>query len=151
MVIVGCSGRRKLSLTENTRTTMSHTRQTVAESKAREALEDMTGLVSRSITALIPCHNEQECLPQAIQSLLLQTRPPDRIVVVADNCTDDTVKVGRSCGVDVWKTVANHYKKVGALNQAFERLLPSLTLFPPGPPRPDLLGRVGHGIILIIR
>jgi cellulose synthase/poly-beta-1,6-N-acetylglucosamine synthase-like glycosyltransferase len=48
-------------------------------------------------------------------------------VVVADNCTDDTVKVGRSFGVEVWETVGNHHKKAGALNQAFERLLPSLS------------------------
>ena len=80
-----------------------------------------------NITALIPCHNEQECLPHAIRSLLLQTRPPDRIVVVADNCTDATVEVGRTFGVEVWETVANRHKKAGALNQALDRLLPSLS------------------------
>lgn len=53
-----------------------------------------------------------------------QSTPPDRIVVVADNCTDRTVDIARAAGVDVIETVGNEGRKAGALNQALERILP---------------------------
>ena len=39
-------------------------------------------------TVLIPAHNEEAVLGRTLESLAAQTRPPDRITVVADNCTD---------------------------------------------------------------
>ena len=84
------------------------------------------GRSGAKVTAVIPCHNEQELLPLALESLLYQTRPPDRIVVVIDNCTDDTAGVARSFGVEVVETIDNHHKKAGALNQALANILPSL-------------------------
>ena len=53
-----------------------------------------------------------------------QTRRPDRVVVVADNCTDATVEVAVAHGVEVVETVGNTEKKAGALNQQLARLLP---------------------------
>jgi cellulose synthase/poly-beta-1,6-N-acetylglucosamine synthase-like glycosyltransferase len=78
------------------------------------------------VTALIPCHNEEELVSQAIRALLSQTRPLDRIVVIADNCTDGTAQVAYSCGVEVRGTVGNPHKKAGALNQVLRNLLPEL-------------------------
>jgi cellulose synthase/poly-beta-1,6-N-acetylglucosamine synthase-like glycosyltransferase len=78
------------------------------------------------VIALIPCHNEEELVWQSIRSLHLQTRPPDRVVVIADNCTDGTARVARSCMAEVWETVGNHHKKAGALNQVLKHLLPKL-------------------------
>ena len=43
---------------------------------------------------------------------------PGRIVVVADNCTDDTAEIARQHGCEVFTTVSNTDKKAGALNQA---------------------------------
>ena len=63
---------------------------------------------------------------RAIGSLHSQTRPPDRIVVIADNCTDGTARVARSCGAEVRETVGNRHKKAGALNQMLKDLLPEL-------------------------
>ena len=40
------------------------------------------------------------------------------MIVVADNCTDDTAEIARDRGADVFTTVANTEKKAGALNQA---------------------------------
>jgi len=78
-----------------------------------------------SLTVLIPAHNEESCLGATIASLLEQSRPPDRVVVVADNCTDGTVDVARSAGVEVFETSGNTHKKAGALNQALNSLLPT--------------------------
>ncbi len=79
-----------------------------------------------TVTALIPAHNEEASLPATIASLRAQTSPPERVIVVADNCTDDTVRIAREAGVEVFETVNNVHKKGGALNQALTDLLPSL-------------------------
>lgn len=78
------------------------------------------------VIALIPCHNEENLVWRAIRSLHLQTRAPDRIVVIADNCTDRTAWIARSCGTEVWETVDNRHKKAGALNQVLRYILPEL-------------------------
>jgi cellulose synthase/poly-beta-1,6-N-acetylglucosamine synthase-like glycosyltransferase len=77
-----------------------------------------------TITVLIPAHDEEASLPGTIASLVGQSRPPERIVVVADNCTDRTVEVARAAGVEVVETVGNRHKKAGALNQVLREVLP---------------------------
>lgn len=77
-----------------------------------------------TVTVLIPAHNEEVPLPGTIASLRAQTRPPDRIIVVADNCTDSTVALARRADVEVVESVGNTHKKAGALNQALRLLLP---------------------------
>lgn len=76
------------------------------------------------IHALVPAHNEAAAIGATIEGLLTQTRPPDSILVVADNCTDATVAIAASYGVEVMETVGNTAKKAGALNQALRELLP---------------------------
>ena len=78
-----------------------------------------------TITVLIPAHNEEGCIAETLSSLLAQEPPPARIVVVADNCTDGTVRLAREAGVEVFETVANRHKKAGGLNQALHDLLPA--------------------------
>jgi cellulose synthase/poly-beta-1,6-N-acetylglucosamine synthase-like glycosyltransferase len=79
---------------------------------------------------LVPAHNEEDCLPDAVYSLVKQTRSPDRVVVVADNCTDRTIEVLEPYRVgfcvEVFETVGNRHKKAGALNQALNKILPDL-------------------------
>ncbi|MEG9249566.1 glycosyltransferase family 2 protein [Arthrobacter sp. Soc17.1.1.1] len=77
-----------------------------------------------TVTVLIPAHNEEASLPQTIASLKSQSHRPERIIVVADNCTDDTVRLAREAGVEVIESVGNTKKKAGALNQALRRVLP---------------------------
>ena len=79
-----------------------------------------------TITALIPAHNEEKLIGATIQSLMNQDRKPDRIIVVADNCTDNTVEVAKSFGVEVFLSVDNDKKKAGALNQVLATILPDL-------------------------
>jgi cellulose synthase/poly-beta-1,6-N-acetylglucosamine synthase-like glycosyltransferase len=77
-----------------------------------------------TVTVLIPAHNEEASLPETLASLLAQSRKPERIIVVADNCTDSTVRLAGEAGVEVFETVDNTHKKAGALNQALKMLLP---------------------------
>lgn len=79
-----------------------------------------------TITVLIPAHNEEDRLGATLASLQAQDEPPDRILVVADNCSDGTVDIARDAGVDVFETVDNEHKKGGGLNQALAQILPDL-------------------------
>lgn len=79
-----------------------------------------------TVTVLIPAHNEEVSLPSTIASLRAQSHSPDRIIVVADNCTDSTVDIARYAGVEVYESVDNTKKKAGALNQVLKRVLPTL-------------------------
>jgi cellulose synthase/poly-beta-1,6-N-acetylglucosamine synthase-like glycosyltransferase len=79
-----------------------------------------------TITALIPAHNEEKLIEATIKSLMEQDRKPERVIVVADNCTDGTVALARSLGVEVFESVGNLDKKAGALNQVMATLLPNL-------------------------
>lgn len=76
------------------------------------------------VTALMPAHNEEFSLPVTLSALLAQIRPPDRVIVAADNCTDRTVEIAREMGFEVFETIDNAHKKGGALNQALARILP---------------------------
>jgi len=80
------------------------------------------------MVALLPAHDEQASIAEAIESLTQQARQPDLIVVVADNCRDATVEIARSTGAAVvFETQGNQHKKAGALNQALAEVLPHLT------------------------
>ncbi len=78
------------------------------------------------VVVLVPAHNEEGCIAGTLRSLRRQTRLPDRIVVIADNCTDHTATIAEEHGAEVVATVDNRHKKAGALNQVLDRLLPTL-------------------------
>lgn len=78
----------------------------------------------KTVTALVPAHNEAVGIVATIRSLQAQTIPPDRIVVVADNCTDGTAELAQAAGAEVFTTVGNTARKAGALNQALAALEP---------------------------
>ena len=78
------------------------------------------------VIALIPAHNEERQIGDAVRSLQQQESPPDLIVVCADNCTDSTVDEAEAAGAQVFTTIGNVHKKAGALNQALDVLLPEL-------------------------
>ena len=79
------------------------------------------------LTVLVPAYNEALTIAATLESLWRQTRPPDRVVVVADNCTDDTAELAREHGADVFTTVGNTEKKAGALNQALSEMFADIS------------------------
>ncbi|MGA7204383.1 MAG: glycosyltransferase family 2 protein [Specibacter sp.] len=75
------------------------------------------------VTVLVPAHNEADAIIETLESLGQQTRRPDRVIVIADNCTDATVQLAVGHGAEVISTVGNTDKKAGALNFALAGLL----------------------------
>ena len=61
------------------------------------------GQIYPFVIALVPAHNEENRISNTIDSLLQQSRPPDEIIVIADNCTDNTVILSLAKGVNVFK------------------------------------------------
>lgn len=57
--------------------------------------------------ALLPAHNEESSLPATIASLRAQASLAERLIVVADDCTDHTVRVAREAGMEVFGSVGN--------------------------------------------
>lgn len=75
-----------------------------------------------SVVAMLPAHNEAGTISAAVRSLRQQRVELDRVVVVADNCTDGTAAEAHAVGAEVFITVGNRHRKAGALNQAIARL-----------------------------
>lgn len=53
------------------------------------------------VAVLIPAHNEEEVLADTLRSVRAQTMTGDRILVIADNCTDATADVARRFDAEV--------------------------------------------------
>lgn len=73
---------------------------------------------------IIPAHDEEQGIVGTLQEVVRQSRKPDKIVVVADNCTDGTEDLVRKFmrkhpEVELMATRNNTQRKVGALNQAW--------------------------------
>lgn len=70
-----------------------------------------------SVLLVIPAHNEAQNIVACLRGAQDQTIPVD-ILVVSDNCSDNTAAIARSMGICVFETVNNTHRKAGALNQA---------------------------------
>lgn len=57
--------------------------------------------VRRRVAVLVPAHNEGRTLLNAIRSIEAQLRAGDRLLIVADNCTDDTAAIAKEAGAEV--------------------------------------------------
>lgn len=66
----------------------------------QHAVKRLTSRPQR-LAIIVPAHNEGQGLLPALHDLLGELRSGDRIVVVADNCTDDTAAAGCAAGVEV--------------------------------------------------
>ena len=79
---------------------------------------------SRRIALLIPAHNESLLIADTVSSALGQRYPKDRysVLVIADNCTDDTAAKARLAGARVHERAQNPGKGQ-ALHEVLELLL----------------------------
>jgi cellulose synthase/poly-beta-1,6-N-acetylglucosamine synthase-like glycosyltransferase len=74
----------------------------------------------KRVTIVLPAHNEEKIIKQAVESLLRQSYWNIEIICCLDNCTDNTENIlKRISRVKMFKTVNNVNKKAGALNQLF--------------------------------
>lgn len=81
------------------------------------------------VAVLIPAHNEEESIKEAVRSVLTQSicGLPDvtvDVLVIADNCTDKTTAIVRTIQAQhpnlyLTETVGNKHRKAGALNCGF--------------------------------
>ena len=53
------------------------------------------------IAVVIPAHNEAASIAATLANVRSQLRPEDRVIAVADNCTDDTAARARAAGAEV--------------------------------------------------
>ncbi|MBC7755577.1 MAG: glycosyltransferase family 2 protein [Bdellovibrio sp.] len=54
-----------------------------------------------SVAVLIPAHNEALVIAKTIQTILPQLAEGDQLLVVADNCNDDTTSIAKNLGANV--------------------------------------------------
>ena len=57
--------------------------------------------VRQPVTVLVPAHNESLGLLPTLANVQAQLLPGDRLLVVADNCSDDTAAVATAAGAEV--------------------------------------------------
>lgn len=70
-------------------------------------------VVDMRVAVLVPAHNESTQVLPTIACLLPQLRSADRLVVIADNCTDDTAKLARQAGAEVIERHAEQLRGKG--------------------------------------
>jgi cellulose synthase/poly-beta-1,6-N-acetylglucosamine synthase-like glycosyltransferase len=63
------------------------------------------------IGVLVPAHNESTGLRDTLENVKSQLKPGDRLLVVADNCSDDTARIAHDSGAEV--TERNDLEKIG--------------------------------------
>jgi poly-beta-1,6-N-acetyl-D-glucosamine synthase len=78
------------------------------------------------IVAVIAARNEGACIAASVRALWGQTLPPDRVLVVVNNTTDDTAAQAGMAGAEVLVMESNPHAKAGALNFGIERVMPGL-------------------------
>ncbi len=53
------------------------------------------------VVILIPAHNEELVIAETLRSLISQLNSDDRLLVIADNCTDQTAIIAKTFGVEI--------------------------------------------------
>ncbi|MDE2111703.1 MAG: glycosyltransferase [Alphaproteobacteria bacterium] len=53
------------------------------------------------LAVVVPAHNEQASIERALASILPQLEKNDRLIVVADNCSDNTARIAQRAGAEV--------------------------------------------------
>jgi cellulose synthase/poly-beta-1,6-N-acetylglucosamine synthase-like glycosyltransferase len=63
------------------------------------------------VYVVIPAHNEEQVIGRTLAEVKPMIEPGDRVVVVADNCTDKTVEIASTFGFEV--IVRNNLTRIG--------------------------------------
>jgi hypothetical protein len=73
----------------------------MALGKVQSAANPSTLPADLSLAVLVPAHNEAEGIATTLATILPQLRSSDRLLVIADNCTDATAEAARQAGATV--------------------------------------------------
>jgi cellulose synthase/poly-beta-1,6-N-acetylglucosamine synthase-like glycosyltransferase len=57
--------------------------------------------INPRVAVLVPARNESTGILRTLKDIQSQLGPRDRLVVIADNCTDDTAAVAKAAGAEV--------------------------------------------------
>ena len=83
------------------------------------------------IGIIVPAHDEATIIAGTLRSIVSQLAPSDRLIVVADNCSDETASVATECGVEtIVRTDSGRRGKGYALDFGIRHLAPA---------RPDIV------------
>jgi cellulose synthase/poly-beta-1,6-N-acetylglucosamine synthase-like glycosyltransferase len=68
---------------------------------ARRSALRIAGDVRPRVSILVPAHDEESIISSTVRGLRAHLAPGDELIVVADNCTDETAAIARSAGATV--------------------------------------------------
>ena len=79
------------------------TLQVLLAALGRECAPDASLANARrpQLAVLVPAHDEASGIAAALQTMRAQLAPGDRLLVVADNCSDATAQIAAACGAEV--------------------------------------------------
>ncbi|GJL93621.1 MAG: glycosyl transferase [Hyphococcus sp.] len=87
------------------------------------AKERREGVAPASVAIIVPAHNEGEHIKNTLADIKAQLRACDRLIVVADNCSDNTFEIAVACGAEVFvRTDPDRRGKGYALQFAIDQL-----------------------------
>jgi cellulose synthase/poly-beta-1,6-N-acetylglucosamine synthase-like glycosyltransferase len=76
-----------------------------------------------TLAVLIPAHNEQQAIAATVQAVAAQLEASDRLIVIADNCSDQTSQQAQQAGAEVWTRQDEQLRGKGyAIRFALQRL-----------------------------
>lgn len=75
--------------------------EVIAALSYRERLDKRSRAARPRVAVIVPAHDESIGLLPTIADIKRQLAPADRLLVVADNCSDDTADVARGAGAEV--------------------------------------------------
>lgn len=97
--------------------------EVVASLLPRRNLQTSTSGAHCSVAVVVPAHDEGENILPTLADICLQVGPHDRLMVIADNCTDDTAEIASNAGATVLvRTDPSKKGKGYALSFAIEQL-----------------------------
>jgi cellulose synthase/poly-beta-1,6-N-acetylglucosamine synthase-like glycosyltransferase len=96
---------------------------------ARESTFTSKSGLRKRVAVIVPAHNEGDGILATIEDIRTQLYHGDRLLVVADNCSDDTATIASNAGAEVIER--NQSKKIGK-GYALDFALKHLSSDPPG-------------------
>jgi len=81
-----------------------------------------------TVAVLIPAHDEAKGILATLNDIRPQIRPTDRLLVVADNCTDDTAAIAASGGAEGHRevrSIKNRQRLRAGLGNKLSRIKPT--------------------------